>query len=99
MTELHLNKVNASTLLISWNPPYTLDGVPILYYCVKVNNSLNITTDNTTSVNYYSLIEPAQTEINVAVTILPVNKVGEGMATSVYTSILLNKGVFTDCLL
>ena len=95
VAELQLNKVNASTLLISWNPPYTLEGVPILYYCIKVNSSLNIHTENTTSLYYYSVIDikPAQTEINVAVTILPVNKVGEGMATSVYTSILLKKGV------
>lgn len=94
MTELQLNKVNASTLLISWNPPYTLEGVPVLYYCIKVNSSLNIHIENTTSLYYYSVIniKPAQTEINVAVTILPVNKVGEGMATSVYA--LLKKGVF-----
>lgn len=93
VTELHIDIVNTSTFLISWIPPYTLEGVPILYYCVIVNNSLNITAEDT--IVYHSVdIEPAQIEINIAVTVIPVNKLGKGSATTTYTNVLLqDKGI------
>ena len=90
VTDLSTDMINSSILYISWNPPYTLDGVKILYYHMKINNSLNVTIENAT--DYYYSIEPTQTETNVAVTVIPVNKAGEGIATSIGISVLLNKG-------
>lgn len=57
------------------------------------NNSLNVSVQDTTAV--YHLIEngPAQTGLNIVVTVIPVNKVGKGMATSKHTTTsLLDKG-------
>lgn len=93
--ELNVNITNSSVLLITWNPPYTLVGVSILYYYVNIkvnNNSLNVSVEDATV--YYPIeIEPAQTELNISVTVVPVNKVGKGMATSKHTTTsLLDKG-------
>lgn len=71
-------------LFISWHPPYTLKGVPILFYRVKINPFLNTTVENTT---LYIPFELSQTEITIAITVEPVNRVGEGKATSILTNL------------
>ena len=70
--------------MISWHPPYTLKGVPILFYHVKINPFLNATAENTT---LYIPFELPQTEIIIAITVVPVNRVGEGKATSILTNL------------
>ena len=90
VTDLSTDLINSSILYISWNPPYSLDGVAILNYNIKINNSLNVTIENTT--DYYYSIDPTQTETNVAVTVIPVNKAGKGIATSVRICVLFDKG-------
>ena len=92
MTDLSTDLINSSIFYFSWNPPYSLDGVTILYYDIKINNSLNVTIENTT--DYYYYIDPTQTEINLAVTVIPVNKAGEGIATSVKICTLFDKGIY-----
>ena len=79
VTDLNIDVINSSTVVVSWNPPYTIDGVPILFYRVGNNDSHNETVLNPMA--YYSF-EPVQTESNFAITVIPVNKVGDGMATS-----------------
>ena len=93
VTDLSTELINSSILYISWNPPYTLDGVKIIYYHIGINNSLNslnVTIENST--DYYYSIEPTKTETNVAVTVIPVNKAGKGIATSVRICVLFDKG-------
>lgn len=97
VTELIIEVINSTTLFISWNPPYTLLRVPILFY--RVNNIyFNMTVVNATAVHYP--IQPSQSSIQV--TVVPVNKVGDGKATTLSTNItyitttcsctLVNKG-------
>lgn len=96
VTDLSTDLINSTILYISWNPPYSLDGVTILYH-IKINNSLNVTIENTT--DYYYSIDPTQTETNVAVTVIPVNKAGKGIATSVGICVLFDKGImFNVCI-
>ena len=70
--------------MISWHPPYTLKGVPILFYQVKINPLLNTTAENTT---LYIPFEQSQVEITIAITVVPVNRVGKGKATSILTNL------------
>ena len=83
VTNLTAELVNPTTLLISWHPPYTLKGVPILFYYVKINPFLNATAENTT---LYIPFEQSQVEITIAITVVPVNRVGKGKATSILTN-------------
>ena len=76
--------INSTTVQISWNPPYSLEGVPILYYVIEIMNTTSrITTfaSNTTT-NSYSIDHP-DPENNFTVTVVPMNKVGAGQPSSV----------------
>lgn len=84
VADLTAEFVNSTMLYISWNAPYTLKGVPILFYHVKINPFLNTTAENTT---LYIPFEQSQVEIIIAITVVPVNRVGEGKATSILTNL------------
>ena len=45
---LRVDRLNSTTLFLSWNPPSTLSGIPILYYSVEVNNLVATSTINAT---------------------------------------------------
>ena len=76
-------------LYISWHPPYTLKGVPILFYHVQIDPFFNATVENTTVENttLYIPFVLSQTEIIIAITVVPVNRVGDGKATSIFTNL------------
>lgn len=93
VTKLNTEILNSSTLFISWSPPYTLLGVPILFYRVKTN-SFNITVMNTTAV-YYP-IQPSQSNVTVEVTVVPVNKAGDGVPTTLSTNIMFITTTWTS---
>ena len=74
---------NSTTLLISWSPPFTLEGVPILSYNVIITNSSN--NNETFSVAgsatmWYHLID-ISANIYV-VSVVPVNFRGAGMTAT-----------------
>ena len=69
--------INSSTVLISWSPPFTLEGVPILGYNVTVT-TYNVTVF-TKDVMLYHSIEHFNNIFTV--TVVPINVVGAGKST------------------
>ena len=80
---LNYDRINQQ---LSWVPPLTLSGVPILYYRISINSDTNnfpvvITNSTTLYLNWTS-------SGNYTATIRAVNAVGEGQAASLkYTHI------------
>ena len=80
--------VNSTTVLISWSPPFTLEGVPILGYNVTITNTTSgknetMLVEDTTLL--YSIDHP-DSENNFSVTVVPINEVGAGQpATLVFS--------------
>ena len=70
-----LNYNSASQQLL-WTPPFTLSGVPILYYQII---AFNVTTNSTLP----TLSLPAIACQQSLVIVIPVNAVGEGIAASI----------------
>ena len=69
--------INSTTVLISWSPPFTLEGVPILGY--------NVTITNTSGENETMLVKDTtllytvyRKYINITVTVIPINEIGAG---------------------
>ena len=79
VSNLTVTSFNSTTVLISWSPPFTLEGVPILGYSVNITSGKNntITTFVTETILLYS-IDNLNLKNNFTVTIVPVNKVGPG---------------------
>ena len=80
VSDLTVTLINSTTVLISWNPPFTLEGVPILRYDVTITNTTNgenetLLVENTTL--HYSIDHPH----NFTVTVVPINEVGAGELT------------------
>ena len=67
-------EVGVENMTLSWSPPFTLDGVPILQYTVYIINQTNSQTLNTT--NTHVTLEKSCT--NTAYQISAWNEVGEG---------------------
>ena len=69
-----------TTALISWSPPFTLEGVPILGYNVTITNTTsgeNVTMLVEDTTLLYSIDHP-DPENNFTVTVVPINEVGAG---------------------
>ena len=83
---------NSSTLLISWNPPFTLEGVPILGYIITIDNTASsdknetIQTPGNAKMLYYT-IDP-NVNNNITVTLFPINMAGKGESLFTTTNIL-----------
>ena len=88
VSNIDVNRVNSTTVLISWSPPFTLEGVPILGYNVTITNTTSgenetMLVEDTTLL--YSIDHP-DSENNFAVTVIPINEVGAGQpATLVFS--------------
>ena len=66
--------INSTTVFISWSPPFTLEGVPILRYIVTIASTtsvVNVTVNDT--LLYYLCHEPS-----INVTVVAVNGAGDG---------------------
>ena len=73
---VHDLKYNSASQQLLWTPPFTLSGVPILYYKVIL---FNITTNSTLP----TLSLPAAIACQKSlVIVIPVNAVGDGFAAS-----------------
>ena len=73
--------INSTTVLISWSPPFTLEGVPILGYNVTITNTTSgenetMLVEDTTLL--YSIDNNPDPENNFTVTVTPINEVGAG---------------------
>ena len=92
VTGITLSSINSTTVLISWSPPSTLEGVPILGYNVTITNTVtgenvqNFSTD-VPSVQY----SPAQNDDYL----VAINKAGSGLPAQYYSDVLPCKSTVT----
>ena len=83
VSDLTVVSINSTTVLISWSPPFTLEGVPILGYTVTITStttsgeSETMSVEGDTTMLYYSIDHP-DTDNNFTVTVVPINEVGSG---------------------
>ena len=75
VSNLSVITVNSTTVLISWIPPFTLKGVPILGYNLTINN--NTSGENVTML-YYTIDDYLHHMNNFTVIVIPINEVGPG---------------------
>ena len=90
VSNLAVTPVNSTTVLISWSPPFTLEGVPILGYNVTITNTTSgenetIPVEGDTTMLYYSIDHPEST---FTVTVVPINAVGAGDDASIQSELL-----------
>ena len=81
VSNLTVVSINSTTVLISWSPPFTLEGVPILGYNVTITNTTSgeeLETANTTMLNYTFSIDHPDPDSNFTVTVVPINGAGPG---------------------
>ena len=104
VSDLTVVSINSTTVLISWSPPFTLEGVPILGYNVTITNTTSeenetiLETVNTTMLNYTFSIDHPDTDSEFIVTVVPINEAGPG--GSVTTSFSFSEqNVIKGCLL
>ena len=68
---------NSTTVLISWSPPFTLEGVPIRGYNVTITNSENESISKWVDTGQL-LYTPTHLEDIFTITVVPFNEVGAG---------------------
>ena len=70
--------VSDDRVIVSWSPPYTLDGIPILYYTVNIISQGVVTEQINTNETLITLERPC---VSTTYQISAWNDVGEGNAT------------------
>ena len=81
--DLNATIINSTTVLISWSPPFTLEGVPILGYNVTIatysgkNETISVEGDTGTTL-CYSIEGHSDPESNFKITVVSVNVLGAG---------------------
>ena len=85
VSDLTVVSINSTTVLISWSPPFTLEGVPILGYNVTITNTTSreenetiLETVKTTMLNYTLSINHPDPDSEFIVTVIPINEAGPG---------------------
>ena len=84
VSNLTVVSINSTTVLISWSPPFTLEGVPILGYNVTITNTTSeenetiLETAITTMLNYTFSIYHPDPDSEFTVTVVPINGAGPG---------------------
>ena len=80
-----MDSINATAVRISWNPPVSLEGVPILKYTVTITNATSgddiIETVNTTLLYHIFSIDSPDPDSEFNVTVIPINMVGAGQVS------------------
>ena len=74
---LTVKPINSTTVLISWSPPFTLEGVPILGYNVTITNTTS-GENETVSVKDTTLLYSIDPGSSYTVTVVALNMVGGG---------------------
>ena len=82
VTDLTVVSINSTTVLISWSPSFTLEGVPILGYNVIITDTASgenetMSVEGDTTMLYYSIDHP-DPDNNFTVTVVPINGAGPG---------------------
>ena len=98
VNDLAVVSINSTTVLISWSPPFTLEGVPILGYNVTITNTTSgenetMSVEGDTTMLYYSIDHP-DPDNNFTVTVVPINKAGLGEASSFVFHFSARKNIF-----
>ena len=70
--------VSRDRVIVSWSPPFTLDGIPILYYIVNIISQGVVTEQINTTETLITLERPC---VSTTYQISAWNDVGEGNAT------------------
>ena len=70
--------INSTTILISWGPPFTLEGVPILGYNVTFTNTISGENETILVEDTTLLYTVYQKYIKINVTVIPINEIGAG---------------------
>ena len=83
-------EVGVQNMTLSWSPPYTIDGVPILQYTVYIISQSHNWALNTTETNINLRLERCC--ISTAYQISAWNEVGEGNTTT-YGNIIVSSMV------
>ena len=93
VSNLTVTLINSTTVLISWSPPFTLEGVPILGY--------NVTITNTTSgeneiiwVKDTTLLYSIDPKNSFTVIVVPINEAGEGKSLLLLFGIITSEFIF-----
>ena len=74
------------TLQVTWTPPYTLQGVPILNYSITINlASVGGMTAYTS--NYEYLYTPAALGVTDEIVVAAINEVGPGSGVHISVNI------------
>ena len=86
VSNLTVTHINSTTVLISWCPPFTLEGIPILGYNVTCTNTTSgknetMSMKGDTTMLYYSIDHP-DSENSFTVTVVPINEDGSGKNAS-----------------
>ena len=89
VSNLTVVSINSTTVLISWSPPFTLEGVPILGYNVTITNTTSgenetMSVEGDTTMLYYSIDHP-DPDNNFTVTVVPINEAGPGEPSAIDT--------------
>ena len=79
---LTVTTINSTTVFISWSPPYTLKGVPILGYNVTTDSGI-VDTLLVEDTSLFSTVDQSDPGGNITVTVVPLNRAGLGKAASV----------------
>ena len=82
VTDLTVVSINSTTVLISWSPPFTLKGVPILGYNVMITDTASgenetMSVEGDTTMLFYTIDHP-DPDNNFTVTVVPINGAGPG---------------------
>ena len=84
VNNLTVTRLNSTTLLISWTPPFTLEGVPILSYNVTITNSSNmnvtLSIEGIKTTLLYSAVGTSEKYIFFRV--FPINMGGAGLTVA-----------------
>ena len=63
--ELRVDKLNSTTVFLSWNRPSTLSGIPISHYSVEINNLVNVSAVNITEMDQ-PLLDQNKTSLDLS---------------------------------
>ena len=99
VSDLTVVSINSTTVLISWSPPFTLEGVPILGYNVTITNTTSeeeLEIENTTMLNYTFSIDDPDLDSDFTVTVVPINGAGPGENVSIKFIFSLGGFNFTE---
>ena len=89
VSNLSVITVNSTTVLISWIPSFTLEGVPIIGYNLTINNNtsgenVTSTVEGSASMLYYTINDHFHHKNNFTVILIPINEVGRGHPATCY---------------